>query len=166
MNNSRAAWQDVPEVGEPKAGMVRLASESADRGTLSGAHLVTDYFAVENRTKEPIRWAIPRKSNRLETLRRELRNSQLRFGLVVQDTATNRPQPVMGPLPLPEYRQPSCPVRQYHCPILTVVPFTVPTDQLYIPGLTWSFRTMFYRRSMDLNPLFTCSGLDTPGKEA
>lgn len=162
MQNSRPAWKDVPEVMSGGNGSVRLTAETADRGTMSGAHLVTDYFAVENRTKEPIRWCIPRKSNRLETLRRQLADSQAKWGVVMQSGLSDRPgagKPMAGPLPYPEPRA-KRPVPLRILPLRA--DFRIPSDQVFVPGLTWQFRSMLHRRLPDMQPIFHCTGLLLP----
>ena len=139
--------------------------ERAPVGTWSAAGLVTDYFRIEYRLKTPIRWRIPIGPRKAPRLRRELARCRKALGIeIICGVIEPRPgagQRLVGPLGLPSARlaRPS-PTR-----IIPPRPdFRMPTEAVYVRGLTWRFRTEFDKRQPDLTPMFTCLGLITPGR--
>lgn len=144
--------------------------EKAPRGTWSSAFLVTDYFAVESRTKRvPVRWRAACKYGEMRQLRRRLRAADAVAAVDREaERLADRPgagQRITGPLGLPGQRSPRprpdriLPVRK---------DFQVPAESLTRPGMDWRFRSGLDRREA-LKPsweLWPVVGLLPPGKEA
>ena len=151
--NTRTVWTDS-EVN-------RLAPmpepERAPKGTFTNAHLTSPYFRIEN-SKGTTKFRVPYRSRRLMKLRLRLAAVRQRWGVVTQSGMADREQ---GSRVLADKTQ-HCRVQDLQCRGKHNVSqdFTIPADQLIVPGFTWAFRTSFYRRDLDKTPLFQCVGLE------
>lgn len=133
-------------------------ADKAPSGTFRNAHLISPYFRIENAKSDMSKWARPYKSARLNKLRLRLAEVRSRWGVVTQSGMDDRPQ---GSRVLTDKTQ-HLRSQDLQCrrPHNVSLDFVFPADQLYVPGLTWQFRTGFYRREMDRTPLFECVGLE------
>lgn len=152
MQNSRPAWQDVPEVSERSA-----AHEKAPKGTFLNAHLISPYFRIENmKTDGHSQWHVPYRSKRLAALKAKLSDAKRRWGKIEQSGQLDRPmagQPVQ-PMPLPACVGRKLPEAK---PFPVDPDFRIPADQLIVPGLDWRFRMVGHYRIL---------GQEWPRKEA
>lgn len=140
-----------------------LRVERAPRGTWSSAFLVTDYFAVESRTRRvPIKWrAKPARPTVMARLRRRAALAAFVAGIdPAAERLEPRPgagQPVFGPWPLPSPR-PKRPAPSRILPIRADFRPEIP-----VVG-SWFFRSGLAHREADRRPMFDCIGLILPGK--
>lgn len=149
-------WQDVPDVSERE--------ERAPKGTFLNAHLISPYFRIENTKTDGSKWLIPVRSAKLAKLRQRLADARRRWGSVEQSGLVDRPnagQRLVGPLPAGPGRG----AQRLLCDKAHKVSadFTIPADQLVIPGLTWSFRLKANRCPI---PVPETLYYFAPGKEA